>query len=57
MTTQIKDKVSSCPICNASQAQQQRESLQPHDIQGLPWQKLGLAYLNMQGPYGYQPLS
>ena len=36
MTAQIKDKVSRCPICNAFRNQQQRESLHPHYIPGLP---------------------
>jgi hypothetical protein len=38
MTAQIKDKVSSCPICNAFRDQQQRETLHLHGIPGLPWQ-------------------
>ena len=41
MTAQIKDKLSSCPICNAYQHNQQRETLKPHDIPGLPWQVVG----------------
>ena len=41
MTAQIKDKVSSCAICNAFRNRQQRESLYPHDIPGLPWQVVG----------------
>ena len=41
MTAQIKDKGSSCPIFNAFRNQQQRESLHPHDILGLPWQIVG----------------
>ena len=38
MTAQIKDKVSSCAVCNVLRNWQQRESLHPHDIPGLPWQ-------------------
>lgn len=41
MTAQIKDRVSFCPTCNAFRNQQQRESLHPHDIPGLPWQVVG----------------
>ncbi|PFX20317.1 Uncharacterized protein K02A2.6 [Stylophora pistillata] len=41
MTTQIKDKVSSCAVCNAFCNRQQKESLHPHDIPGLPWQVVG----------------
>jgi len=41
MTAQVKDKVSSCPICNAFRNRQQRETLHPHDIPGLPWQVVG----------------
>ena len=41
MTAQIKDRVSSCSICNAFRNRQQRESLHPHDIPGLPWQVVG----------------
>ena len=41
-STQIKDKVSSCPICNAFRNQQQRESLHPHERSPrLPWQIVG----------------
>ena len=41
MTAQIKDKVSSCAVCNAFRNRQQRETLHPHDIPGLPWQVVG----------------
>ena len=42
MTAQIKDSVSSCSVCNqAFRNRQQRESLHPHDIPGLPWQVVG----------------
>ena len=41
MTAQIKDRVSSCSICNAFRNRQQREPLHPHDIPGLPWQVVG----------------
>ena len=41
MTSQIKDRVSSCSICNAFRNRQQRESLHPHEIPGLPWQVVG----------------
>ena len=41
MTVQIKDKVSSCQICNAYRNNQQKETLKPHDIPGLPWQVVG----------------
>lgn len=41
MTAQIKDRVSSCPICNAYRNRQQKEPLQPHDIPGLPWEVVG----------------
>ena len=41
MTAQIKDRVSSCSICNAFRNRQQRESMHPHDIPGLPWQLVG----------------
>ena len=42
MTAQIKDKVSSCAMCNdAFCNQQQRETLHPHDIPRSPWQVVG----------------
>ncbi|PFX13903.1 Transposon Ty3-G Gag-Pol polyprotein [Stylophora pistillata] len=41
MTAQIKDKVSFCAVCNAFRNRQQKESLHPHDIPGLPWQVVG----------------
>ena len=41
MTAQIKDKVSSCAVCNAFCNRQQRETLHPHYIPGLPWQVVG----------------
>jgi len=42
VTVQIKDKVSSCSICNAFRNRQQRVSLHPpHNIPGLPWQVVG----------------
>ena len=41
MTTQVKDKVISCAVCNAFRNRQQRETLHPHDIPGLPWQVVG----------------
>ena len=49
MTAQIKDKVSSCPICNAFRNQQQRESLHPHNIPGLPWQIVGTDLFEFAG--------
>ena len=44
INAQIKDKVSSCAVCNAFRNRQQKETLHPHDIPGLPWQVVG-AYL------------
>ena len=41
MTVQIKDKVSSCAVCNAFFNRQQKETLHPRDIPGLPWQVVG----------------
>ena len=41
LTSQIKDKVSSCPICNAFHNRREKETLHPRDIQGLPWQVVG----------------
>ena len=41
MTTQVKDKVISCAVCNAFRNRQQRETLHPHDIPGLLWQVVG----------------
>ena len=41
MTAQIKDQVSSCAVCNAFRNRQQKETLHPHDIPGLPWQVVG----------------
>ena len=41
MTAQIKENVSSCAVCNAFRNRQQRETLHPHDIPGLPWQVVG----------------
>ena len=38
MTAQIKDKVRSCPTCNAFRNQQPRETLHPHEVHTLPWQ-------------------
>ena len=38
ITAQIKDKVNSCAVCNAFRNRQQKETLHPHDIPGLPWQ-------------------
>ena len=49
MTAQIKDKVSSCPICNAFRNQQQREWLHPHNIPGLPWQIVGTDLFEFAG--------
>lgn len=41
MTSQVKDRVRSCGICNAFRNQQPKETLKPHDIPGLPWQVVG----------------
>ena len=49
MTSQIKDKVSSCCICNAFRNRQQRETLHPHDIPGLPWQVVGTDLFEFAG--------
>ena len=38
MTAQVKNKVRSCPMCNAFLNQQPRETLHPHEIPALPWQ-------------------
>ena len=37
MAAHIKDKVSSCQICNAFRNRLQKETLHPHDLRGLPW--------------------
>ena len=49
MTAQIKDRVSSCSICNAFRNRQQRESLHPHEIPGLPWQVVGTDLFDYAG--------
>ena len=41
MTSQVKDRVRSCGICNAFRNQQQKETLKPHQIPGLPWEIVG----------------
>ena len=38
MTSQVKDRVRTCGICNAFRNQQQKETLKPHQIPGLPWE-------------------
>ena len=49
MTGQIKEKASSCPICNAFCNQQQRETLYPLDIPGLPWEVVGTDLFEFSG--------
>ena len=49
MTSQIRDKVSSCPICNAFRNKQQKESLLPREIPGLPWQVVGTDLFDFSG--------
>ncbi|PFX31924.1 Retrovirus-related Pol polyprotein [Stylophora pistillata] len=49
MTAQIKDKVSSCAVCNAFRNRQQKETLHPHDIPGLPWQVVGTDLFESSG--------
>ena len=49
MTAQIKGKVSSCAVCNAFRNRQQRETLHPHDIPGLPWQVVGTDLFEYDG--------
>ena len=41
MTYQVKDRVRACGICNAFRNQQQKETLKPHQIPGLPWEIVG----------------
>ena len=41
MTSQIRDRVRSCGICNAFRHQQQKETLKSHEIPSLPWQVVG----------------
>jgi len=41
ITAQIKERVSSCSICNVFRNQKQIESLHPRDIPGLPRQVVG----------------
>ena len=38
MTSQVKDRVRTCGICNAFRNQQQKETFKPHQIPGLPWE-------------------
>ena len=41
MTSQVKDRVRTCGICNAFRNQQEKETLKPHQIPGLPWEIVG----------------
>ena len=41
MTSQAKDRARACGICNAIRNQQQKETLKPHQIPGLPWEIVG----------------
>jgi len=48
MTSQIRDRVRSCGICNAFRHQQQKETLKSHEIPSLPWQVVGTDILSME---------
>lgn len=40
MSTEIRDTVSRCSICQTHRPAQAREELQPHELPSRPWQKI-----------------
>ena len=49
MSSQIKDMVSRCAVCNEYQRSQQKEPMIPHDIPTLPWEKIGADIFHHDG--------
>ncbi|KAK3089216.1 hypothetical protein FSP39_001808 [Pinctada imbricata] len=42
MSTDIKEHISKCSLCNEIQPKQQQEPLMSHDVPNQPWSKLGV---------------
>lgn len=49
MTTHIREKFSSCSICNSFRHRQQKQTLHPHEIPELPWQVVGTDVFQFKG--------
>ena len=49
MTNQIENLVSNCAICNKFKNAQQKETLLPHNVPELPWQKVGVDIYSFSG--------
>lgn len=49
MNGDIKDFVMACEICQTHSVKQQRETLVPHPIPELPWERVGLDLMECQG--------
>lgn len=49
MTSQIKDKVAQCGVCNKYRNKQSKQPLLPHDIPDRPWQKVASDVFHLNG--------
>jgi len=49
ITAQLKDHLSRSGICNHYQPEQRKESLKPHHVPNLPWEKVGVDLFVLDG--------
>ena len=49
MNAEIKEHISTCAVCNAYPASQQKETLMTHDLPDRPWEKVGVDIMQLQG--------
>lgn len=49
MSSELKDFIAKCEICNENPNMQQKETLHPHDVPNRPWEKLGCDIFEVDG--------
>ena len=49
MNAEIKEHRSTCAVCNAYPASQQKETLMTHDLPDRPWEKFDVDLMQLQG--------
>ena len=52
MNSDVKQFVSKCEICNRFPVNQQKESLQSHELADRPWEKVGVDLMSVKN-YDY----
>ena len=49
MHAEIRDHISTCPVCNMYPPTQQKETMMTHESANRPWEKVGVDLMQLQG--------